>query len=172
MAQLPLKKARRPFLLLEVLIAFLLIALCAIPLIAPHVSIYKDQQEFMDKIQLDHFVNHYYGEIIEKLYRQNISWETLSNEAKVRIDREKIVSWDNKPLPYEGTYSFKDKKHKPKEAKPFTVYLIQLTLSFKPIKKGSAETKTKDITYQYDIFIPRQLPGETPEKPDEKDKKK
>ncbi|MFA6916040.1 MAG: hypothetical protein WC222_06565 [Parachlamydiales bacterium] len=164
MVQRPLKKVRRPFLLLEVLIAFLLVALCAIPLVAPHVSIYKDQLEFMDKIQLDHFVNQYYAELIEKLYRQNIAWDALTNETKFKIDKEKIISWDNRQLPYEGSYSFSDKKHKPKEPKPFTVYLLQLTLTFKPVKKAGTDKKSKDLVYKYDIFVPRQLPGETPEK--------
>lgn len=167
MVRQPLKKIRRHFLLLEVLIAFLLVALCAIPLVSPHVAIYRDQQEFMDKIELDHFVNQYYAEIIEKLYRQAISWDAFTQGTKFQIEKERIVSWNNRPLPYEGSYSFDNKKSKPKDPKPFTVYLLHLTLQFKSVKD-----KKNTYKYEYDIFVPRQLPGETPEKDDEEGKDK
>ncbi len=160
---------KRPFLLLEVLIAFLLIVLCAIPLISPHVAIFRDQKTFIEKIEVDHAVAEVYGNMIEQIYRQAIPWETLSSGQAVPIDKNFIVGFDGRPLPYEGTYVIKIGKKKPdKEEKPFSVNLLQLTFTLKSTVNKSAES----LKYSYDIFLPRQLSGETAEEDADKDKNK
>lgn len=150
---------RRNFLLLEVLIAFFLVVFCIFPLITPHVAIYRDQIEFAEKIGLDHAVSELYALTIEQLQRNTIAWEAIIGGTKFPIPKNSLLSFGAQPLPYEGYFQFSESKHKPDEEKPFMVYLFKL--AFKLRKAGKADSK--EIEYIYDIFIPRQLPGETPE---------
>ncbi len=120
--------------------------------------------QFVDKIDLDHIVNELYASVVEQLYRNAIPWNALEAGAKFPVEKNQMTSLNKRPLPYEGYYSFKEVKHKPKEVKPFTLYLYKLTFNF----KTGPKSKQQERTYEYDLFIPRQLPGETPEKPDEK----
>lgn len=155
---IPHRLYKRTFLLLEVLIAFLLVVLCAIPLIAPHVTIFRDQNAFLDRIELDYAINEEYAKIIEQLYRQNIPWENIATSAKVKIEKYTLKASDGHPLPFEGHYTLSVPKKKPSEDKPFTVNLLKLSYKIKPQKSDG-----KEISYEYDIFLPRQLSGETPE---------
>lgn len=157
-----LRKKPRAFLLLEVLIAFLLVVLCVFPLITPHIAIYKDQLAFANKIGLDHAISEVYANIIEQLHRNTIPWNAFTEKTKFPIPKNSLFSFKNVPLPYEGYYQFTEIKHKPPEPKPFTVYLFNLTFKIMPLKAGDHE-----IEYKYQVFIPRQLQGETPEPPEE-----
>ena len=65
--------------LLEVLIAFALIVLCVLPLIYPHVAMFKSQKAFIRKVELDHVVNLLYAKILEKLYMNSIPWQELGD---------------------------------------------------------------------------------------------
>jgi hypothetical protein len=78
------KVQRRHQSLLEVLIAFALIALCVLPLIYPHVAIYKAQNKFARKLELDHVVNLLYGKVLEKLYMNTIPWADLAQTTSKR----------------------------------------------------------------------------------------
>ena len=141
---------RRYFLLLEVLISFALVALCVLPLISSHVSIYKLQRQFVDKIELDHVVNLIFGEIYGGLYRNEIPLATLLTSNEVNIEPEILqrAGWD-KPFPYKGNYKFDIIKYKPKrEEALYKTYLFNLTLSFTPQNQLS-----NPITYEYKIFI-------------------
>lgn len=141
---------RRHFLLLEVLISFALIALCVLPLISSHVSIYKLQRQFVDKIELDHVVNLIFGEIYGGLYRNEIPLATIIGPNEVNIEPEMLqrAGWD-KPFPYKGNYKFDIVKYKPKKEEAFyKTYLFNLTLSFTPQNQVS-----NPITYEYKIFI-------------------
>lgn len=129
-------------LLLEVLIAFAIVALAILPLISSHVAIFKMQRNFIHSLELDHFVNRKYAEIIEKLYLSEISWSVIEGGERV-------------PLSHKGYYQFKEILHKPKEKGPYTLYLMELNFVFPRKNK-------ENITYSYQIFLIRDVPGTPP----------
>ena len=77
---------RRHSLLLEVLISFAIIALCILPLLYPHVYILKSQQEMIRTVELDHVVNLIYASTLEKLYLNQIPWDTIESKKEIPID--------------------------------------------------------------------------------------
>lgn len=151
--------------LLEVLIAFALIALCVLPLIYPHVAIYRDQSKFAHKLELDHAVNLLYGKVLEKLYMNTIPWNELAQTAFPVDDALLHEIGYDKRLFYQGSYNFFDEppKFKPKDpASPYSLYLYKLTFTFIPIELAKTPEKVKDtdkIKYRYDVFVVRDLRG-------------
>lgn len=160
-----MKINKRPFLLLEVLIAIALVSLCILPLLSPYVAIFKDQRHFADKIELDHAINLLYGDIIEKLHRNSIPWEAIEGSQSFSVDSEALKELTGYPVPWRGSYffDFKESKFKPKPAEPFTVYLLTLVFSFQPLI--APEKETEPLKYSYQVFVARQLPGGKGEAP-------
>ena len=122
---------KQPFLLLEVMIAFSLIVLCIFPLISPHIELYKAKKLFLNRLEQDHVVNVLYVDLLEKLYRNEIPWETLQDKKKIPFEK----------LGYQGTYQFEEIKHKPPEETGFTVVLIRLNITI----AGNV--------HEYEIFV-------------------
>ena len=151
----PIKRVSH-FLLLEVMISFALIVLCVLPLISPHIAIFKSQKDFVDRIELDHVVNLLYGDMYASLYRNEIPWESVISENQIPIDDIILerIGW-KKPFPFTGSYHFGVVKYKPKKEAPYRLYLISLTYEFTPKGKES-----KPFKYEYEIFIERNLGGE------------
>lgn len=76
---------RRPILLLEVLICFALIALCALPLIYPHVFMLRSEKQYVNAIELDHFVNILFIDTLQKMYQNEISWAQIEGGKRIPI---------------------------------------------------------------------------------------
>ncbi len=147
------KLNKRYQLLLEVLIAFALVVLCILPLIAPHVYIYQSQKRFVDKIELDHTVNLLYGQITELLYRNEIHLSDIENKKDFDVDQhllEKIGY--SKNFPFKGSYTFLEVKKKPLKVSSYHLYLYELTFTFEPNHSGSEK-----LTYNYKIFLAKIL---------------
>lgn len=156
---MPLKRLHKhPFLLLEALIAFALVALCVIPLIYPHVGMLKAERRFVRTVELDHVVNLLYADILEKLYLNKIGINDLF-QVSYEVDETALRnSGYTKPFPFFGSYKFTDKKHKPKQAGPYGLYLVQLNFTFLPKEFSNANPKIKEentLEYEYEIFLVR-----------------
>jgi hypothetical protein len=161
---------RRHQSLLEVLIAFALIALCILPMMYPHVAIYKAQNKFIHKVELDHVVNLLYGKILEKLYMNTINWNDLE-QTTFPVDAEilKEIQFDGS-FYYTGSYNFFEKppRFKPKNQESYSLYLYRLTFNFIPIEFAKASNEVKEsnlIKYHYDIFVVRDLRSSSPQPP-------
>lgn len=129
-----MKIKRHPFALLEVMIAFSLTVLCVLPLIYPHVEMYRAKKRFLERVEQDHAVNLLYVELLEKLYQHEIPWETIQSKKISPVEK----------LGYKGTYQFEEIKHKPPEASGFTVVLVGLKI----IMEGCA--------HDYKVFVAKQ----------------
>ena len=153
-----MKIRKHHFLLLEVIIAFILIVLCIIPLISPHTFILIEQKKFIHEIELDHVVNLTYADIVERLYRNDISWNAILNEEEFEIDDALLqrINYE-KTLPYEGKYRFKEILHKPGEESLRTLYLMALNMTFTPTETEHKGGASKALNYHYELFIIRDL---------------
>lgn len=135
------KQHRRYFLLLEVMIAFALVVLCAIPLIYPHTYILRMQKEFIQEIELDHFVNQDFADLMVNLYKKQVSWNEISGQVSQSL---------NPPgIPVTGTRQFKEVKHKDKDSNTYVVYLFEVNYTF-----------SNNLKYTYNVTLVRDLPTE------------
>lgn len=150
---------RRPIVLLEVLIAFALIALCILPLIYPHVFILRSERKFISTVELDHVVNLLYADRLQKLYQNEISWQEIENGNPTPITPSMIESAGySGDLPFIGTYQFVKIRQKPKEPKDRAAYLFSLEFTF-TAKTGEFLEKGEDskIVYKYQVPVERIL---------------
>lgn len=69
--------AKRPFLLLELLIALALVALCAIPLIAKPVLAYLSELQNLEEEERIRLADWTFSEIKEQMYKNTIPWTDL-----------------------------------------------------------------------------------------------
>lgn len=155
------KKIKRPFLLLEVLIAFALVAICALPLMYPHVAMVKEQRNFVRKVELDHLVNLMYGNIVQKMYTNSLPWSQLLHHPFV-VDESLLQEINyTAPFPYKGSYTFTVCKKKPKKKMaPYSLYLLTLTFQFLPDEFRNSDAKIQEkhtLEYTYRIFAVRDL---------------
>ena len=158
----PYQLHKRYSLMLEVLIAFVLVALCVFPLISPHVAIYRQQREFVLKIELDQAVSNLYSALLEKLYRNEIPWSTFENGQTLTIEEGwwKDAGYAS-PLPFVGRAAFRIRKQKKEKEGPISATLLEVIFSFVPEgEKKTAEWETpRMMTYSYRVFIAREIGG-------------
>ena len=148
-------RSRRYVALLEVLIAFVLVVLCILPLIYPHVAIYREERQFIDTVKLDHNVSLLYAHILQKLYQKTIPFGDLENKTKHIVD-EKL--WQEAGVeelpPFEGFYEFSIAKKRLLKPIP-KVFLVNVDFIFK--RKGSHE-EVKELKYHYVVPVERKVP--------------
>lgn len=156
------KKNKHYVTLLEVLIAFSLVVFCLIPLLHPHVAMVKLQSEFLQKIKLDHAINVMTGQIVEKLYKNEIPWSVIEDERPMPIDPELWQGTGASTPPYfKGMYQFHVVKMKPKKNEEFkeSAWLVKLKFFFLPGPNEHLFTEYSDaknrLQYSVDIFIKR-----------------
>jgi len=147
--------------LIEVLISFAIITMCILPLLYPHVFILKQQNEFTHKIELDHQVNLLYGEILSRLYTNEISWTDLLDSREVEINEELITQAGiTGVVIYEGKYQFQVERKKNSEDLSKTALLLNLNFHFFP---KYDQTTNKTLNYKYQIFAYRDITEEVQE---------
>ncbi len=123
---------RRPFLMLELLIAMAILALVLIPLLSPHFHIVKRERETLRAVELDRLANQAYGKILKGLYRGTVSPQLVVNGDCGELD-----------LPgYKGEYCFSTEREK----RGFGLY--KCTLTFRRTEK----------TWNYDYFFVLERP--------------
>lgn len=142
------------FLLLEVLISFVLVVMCILPMISTHVVILKSQYEFIKTVELDHAVNLMHGELVQRLYQNRIPWSDIQSQKQFSTD-ELLQSINySKDFPFKGNYYFKIEKSKPPAPASRTLNLVELIFDFIP--KG-AKADEKPLEYKYKLYIVRTL---------------
>lgn len=155
--QTMIKVKKRHMILLEVMIALALIALCVLPLLAPHAFLLKHQKQFVSTIELDHVVNLLYADTLERLHRQEIAWQNIQEKTVFPVDASAYarIRFD-KTLPFIGSYHFEDIKRKINEKEQWGTHLLKLIFTFVPtqvVGEGQSEKKIKPLEYTYQIFV-------------------
>jgi len=120
-------RSRRNVTLLEVLIAFALIALCAAPLLAPHAQMIFSQQRFEKRVERDFMINNHFGELLVALYRNEIAWKEIEKGTSFPIEG--------------GSYKFEILKPEPSEEA--AAYLVGVIYMF------------EEGEYRYELFLSR-----------------
>ena len=135
--------------MLEVLIAFSLIALCAIPLIYPHVSMVKVQKESINKRRVNHAAKLILVNALEKMHKGTISLNDIQDERIFEVSAAELTEIAG----YHATYQFISAKHKPRDNSGFTVHNATFLLSF-----ISKTNEAKKLTFEQIIFFASRIP--------------
>lgn len=173
-----LQRRKRPFLLLEVLIAFFIVALCAIPLMAPQIFMVRSELSQAREVELDRAVNILFADLLEKFYEQGVNWETVGTKdlpkPALPLNTEVFDRLGYGPnylqrLGFEGDYTVRVKLSKVKKDLSKTegpngellYHMLEIKYSFKPLRWISLDLAKDDtLTYVYDLFAQRQPPAE------------
>lgn len=151
---------RRHALLLEVLIAFVLVVMCVLPMIYPQVYILRSEKRFIDAVELDHTVNLVYANRLQKMYLNEIGWSDIEGEKSAPVSEEILrEAGFTGEFPYDGEYKFLIVKRKPPSPED-RLYLINLIFTFTPknisiSQSKDIQTKPEQLEYSYSIFVER-----------------
>lgn len=148
-----LRKKRRPFLLLEVLIALAIVSLCAIPLIAPNLWLIKAEKEFLQTIENDRIAHLIFLHVVENLYNNVYSWENLKNNEEIPFSLESIPAIPEN-WPFEVTVRSKVAQSKTGLTDEHSFNLLEITITIKKTPEIKGE---KDLIVKNLIFVERNL---------------
>lgn len=73
---------KRPVLLLEVLLSFLLLEICAIPLIKQPLKLHRQKIAYLEKMEKERLADWTFTEIQEMLFKNEIPWEKIPAKGK------------------------------------------------------------------------------------------
>ena len=72
---------KRSFLLFEILIAFLLVALCAVPLVRQPLTLFRAEMRSLELLERERLADWTFSEIKEKLLKNEIPWEKIPSKG-------------------------------------------------------------------------------------------
>lgn len=119
---------KRCMLMLEVLIAMAIVALCLLPLISPHVLVYKSQKEFTHSIQMARKANELFGEVLERLHKNEIPWQAIQERHFIPLD-DLLSKTKSIKDAYRGTYQFTIVGHKENPETGWGMHLLNLAIT-------------------------------------------
>jgi len=149
-----LKKSKRSYLLLEVIIALILVALFLFPVLTPHTYILKAEQDIIDNMGLSHAANLLYVHTLEELYQNALPFETLTEKESRKIPEAVLLKLklDRIGKLYDVSYHFEKVRVKPKASKGnYHHYLFRWILHFKEPKNE------KEKQFSFLVFLIRDL---------------
>ena len=73
---------KRPFLLLEILIAFLLVALCAVPLVSQPLKLYRAEIQSLERLERERLADWTFSEIKELFLKNEIPWNKIPSKGE------------------------------------------------------------------------------------------
>lgn len=152
---------KRPILLLEVLIALMLIIICAIPLISPHVTLMRAQQSVIASLETDRQLNLLYVDLLERMHSHEINWSNIESQNQFPIDTAFLerVKIKSSSFPYNGNYRFQVIKFKANKTDGWHVCLVKVTftLASKDLQESDLKAK-KEKTFSYEMVVLRHVP--------------
>lgn len=164
----PLRVNKRHISLIEVVISFAIITLCIIPLIYPHVYIYKKQHEAVHKIELQNAAQLVYSNVYHKLLKNEIAWNDIEIERIFPITKEELKALAHDSLPFIGKYQLAIVRQKVNESVPLSTAMLKLSIAFaKNEEMLSNPDSTNRTVIEYTIFAARNLQGSAVEQNEE-----
>ncbi len=77
---------KKPFLLLEVLISFLFVFICIIPLIKNPLQFYRTELGNLEKMEKDRLADWTFSEVKEMLLKNEISWDAIPHKWQKSVE--------------------------------------------------------------------------------------
>lgn len=143
---------RAHFTLLEIMIAFFIVSVCAIPLLAPNLWMVRAERSFSFQIEAGRMSSLLVQGLLELIYSNDIPWEALNDKVRRPLPFD-IKKEYNLPSgwPYTVSYAFEERKHKKGQDNSQSFHLFYLDLFFKP------NDQDRELHFRYEIFVERKL---------------
>lgn len=142
---------KKPFLLIEVLIALFLVTLVAIPLLTKPIFMYRSEMSALEEMERERLATESFVEIQETLLNNRIPWEKLpkeGEESSFRLPSRFISLPESEPKLIERSFALQCHKGKEKEGQNNELYrLLTVKISFSP------PLKKKSSPYVYSVVV-------------------
>jgi len=144
---------KRPYLLLEVLIALTLVVMCFIPLLRPHLFIVTEERRLLREIDTQRAVRLLFMEILVELYNNTISWKDIEDGNTKDLDAYSSANFSAdyeealtllRAYGYRAKYFFSTKDSKASEDGTTSCYLLTLTVTLET-SKGKVKAYERPI---------------------------
>lgn len=147
--------SKRPFALLEVMIALTLVALCAIPLILKPIRVYRSEMRLLEEGEGERLADWTFSEIEEQLFKNSIPWEKLpalrATTHPFVMSPAAIHVPGRKPKQIERAFTLYGKGEK-EGLNGETYRMLYVTIYFRP---ELSRRKKKDNAYVYRVIVRR-----------------
>lgn len=161
------KASKKPFLLLEVMIAIALITLCILPMLSPFVRIYQAERNSTREIHATLVLSQLHVSFIERLHKIEIPWGDLVSGEVQPLSSPALAA-----LGYEGYRLVTISKNKPPKDPIYFLFNIDYLLipsTFTPLNPSpelfqSPPADKKTLKIHYKLFASR-LPPKNAETP-------
>jgi hypothetical protein len=156
-------KKRRPYMLMELLVAFSIVGLCVIPLIRTPVNVFKTEIESLEKMALQRIAELSFASIKEQLYKNEISWKALSENGTEEphfVDKVKISLGKDLNRDYERKFFLWSKKtDSGKNGEEYR--LLNTKITFSPLPKPKKKINSLYFSQQFFVAkIPKERSAE------------
>lgn len=151
--RVPIKKSRRNYLLLEVMIAFAILAIAAIPLIYPHLMILKEEKVLIEELNFDLAAKNLITGLIVDLYENNVPFNLIEDKGTLEVPVDKLAGFP--PGAIERAYfKFDDEQHKPHEPAKETLYNVDahLHLIYSPLYKERLRREDSKYPVSFNVM--------------------
>lgn len=137
-------KTKRPYLLLELLIAFTIVSGCILPLVSNPLRFFRSEIRSLQRMELERLAEVSFASIKTSLYKNEIPWQDLVDdkyeESPYIKDRVCIPLGTKIKRDYERIITFKVKKHE--EGRDLEdCLLLNTRVKFIPLSNTKAELK-------------------------------
>lgn len=137
---------KRPFLILEVLIAFSIVALSLFPILSPNLMMIQAERGFQNELEADRLADLLFAEWVEKLYQNQVPWEGLISGGIVTIEEKSLIP---PGFPYSITVKPTLERAKTSDVET-SYYLFLFEFRFTPTQGG-----LPPLSFSYNLFVER-----------------
>ena len=152
------RKSRRGFLLLEVMIAFGLLAISSIPLIYPHLMILKEERILIEELNFEMAAKNVIACIIVDLYENAVPFNLIETQGVLEVPKEKLLSGGFPEGTLERAYVTFEQKHKPKEPAAITLYNVDAFLNITYSASTKERFRKEGAKYPFSFNVERVRP--------------
>lgn len=164
-----IRKNKRHFQLLEIMIAIFILTVCLAPTLRIFTNMFISQQQIVHENQKSHLVHMAHAKVVEKLYKREIPMMDISAKKTHHIDDRDIKELLNK-APFQLSYELSiEKGGKVKkegddieEEKEEVDYLCKLDIKVQQL--NSKREPCSEETFEYYIYVDTRSDKESEEK--------